>query len=114
VKALDVQRLQCVDESGATRARSRRYGWATPGQRVVDHVPDHYDGGNDTMRAAMGLHAPWVVDGVVNGDLFYWWVRHLLGPTLQPRDIMLWGNLSAHKVARVEALLEARGAQLLQ
>jgi transposase len=94
----------------------RRYGRAAPGQRVVDHVPDNY-GNNYTMLAALGLeglHAPWVVDGAVNGDIFRWWVRDLLCPTLRPGDIVLWENLSAHKVAGVEELIAARGARLLR
>jgi hypothetical protein len=73
---------------------SRRYGRATPGHRVVDHVPANY-GINYTMLAALGgdgLEAPWVVDGAVNGDIFRWWVRHVLCPTLQPGDIMRWDN----------------------
>jgi DDE superfamily endonuclease len=83
-----------VDESGATLAMSRRYGRAIPGHRVVDHVPANY-GINYTMLAALGrdgLEAPWVVDGAVNGDIFRWWVRHVLCPTLQPGDIVRWDN----------------------
>lgn len=94
----------------------RRYGRATPGQRVVEHVLDNY-GKNYTMLAAVGLdglHAPWVVDGAVNGDIFRWWVRDTLCPTLQPGDIVLWDNLSAHKVAGVEELLTARGTRLIR
>jgi len=105
-----------VDESGATLAMIRRYGRATPGQRVVDHVPANY-GDNYTMLAALGLAglaAPWVVDGAVNGDIFRCWVREVLCPTLQPGDIVLWDNLSAHKAAGVEALLTARGARLIR
>jgi transposase len=105
-----------VDESGATLAMIRRYGRATPGQRVVDHGPDN-SGDNYTMLAALGLkglEAPWVVDGAVNGDIFRCWVREVLCPTLQPGDIVLWDNLSAHKVAGVEDLLTARGARLLR
>jgi transposase len=115
VTALDAHRLKFVDESGVTLAMTRRYGRATPGQRVVDHVPDNY-GANQTMLAALGLEgldAPWVVDGAVNGDIFRYWVRDVLGPTLQPGDIVLWDNLSAHKVAGIEALITARGARLL-
>jgi transposase len=116
VTPLDVQHLKFVDESGATLAMIRRYGRATPGQRVVDHVPDNY-GVNYPMLAAMGLEglqAPWVVDGAVNGDIFRWWVRDILCPTLRPGDIVLWENLSAHKVAGGEALRAARGARLLR
>jgi transposase len=116
VTPLDVHQLKFVDESGATLAMIRRYGRATPGQRVVDHVPDNY-GDNYTMLAAIGLdglHAPWVVEGAVHGDIFRYWVRHILCPTLRPGDIVLWDNLSAHKVAGVEALLTARGARLIR
>jgi transposase len=105
-----------VDESGATLAMLRRYGRATPGQRVVDHVPANY-GTNYTMLAAIsldGLQAPWVVDGAVNGDIFRCWVREMLCPALQPGDIVLWDNLAAHKVAGVEELLAAHGARLLR
>jgi transposase len=105
-----------VDESGATLAMIRRYGRATPGQRVVDQVPANY-GANYTMLAALGLdglHTPWVVDGAVNGDIFRYWVRNILGPTLRPGDIVLWDNLSAHKVAGVEDVLTACGARLIR
>jgi transposase len=116
VKTLDVHRLKFVDESGATLAMLRRYGRATPGQRVVDHVPANY-GANYTMLAAVGLdglHAPWVIDGAVNGDIFRCGVRDILGPTLRPGDMGLWDNLSAHKVAGVEEMLTARGARLIR
>jgi transposase len=115
VATLDARRLQCVDASGGTLAMTRRYGRATPGQRVGDHVPNNY-GTNQTMLAAWGLeglHASWGVDGAVHGDIFRYWVRHVLGPTLQPGDMVLWENLSAHKVAGIEALITARGARLL-
>jgi DDE superfamily endonuclease len=114
-QALDVRQLQCVDASGATLAMTRRYGRATPGQRVVDSVPDN-SGTPHTMLAALsltGLDAPWVVDGAVNGAIFHCWVSEVLCPTWHPGDIGLWENLSAHKVAGVEALSTARGARLI-
>jgi transposase len=116
VQDLDVGRLKFVDESGVNLAMTRRFGRATPGQRVVDSVPDNY-GSNQTMLAALGLDgldAPWVVDGAVNGAIFHCWVSEVLCPTLQLGDIVLWDNLSAHKAAGVEALLVARGARLLR
>jgi transposase len=115
VHALDVHRLKFVDESGATLAMTRRYGRAARGQRVVDSVPANY-GATHTLLAARGLdglHAPWVVDGAVTGDICRCWVSEVLGPTLQPGDVVLWDNLAAHKVPGVEALITARGARLL-
>jgi hypothetical protein len=40
VHDLDVQRRRWVDASGVHLAMTRRYGRATPGQRVVESVPD--------------------------------------------------------------------------
>lgn len=116
VQDLDVRQLIFVDESGVNVAMTRRFGRATPGQRVVDSVPDNY-GSNQTILAALSLHgldAPWVVDGAVNGALFHCWVSEVLCPTLRPGDIVLWDNLSAHKVSGVAALLAARGARLIR
>jgi transposase len=115
VQALAVKQLKFVDESGATLAMTRRYGRAAPGQRVVDSVPDNY-GTNHTMLAALslaGLDAPWVVDGAVKGAIFHCWGSEVLCPTLRPGDVVLWDNLSAHKVAGVETWITARGARLL-
>jgi transposase len=106
--------MKFVDESGATLAMTRRYGRAAPGQRVVDSVPGNY-GTNYTMRAAVGLdglHAPWVIDGAVNGDIFRCWVRDILCPTLQAGEVVLWDTLAAHKVVGIEELITGRGARL--
>jgi hypothetical protein len=59
VKPLDVRRPKFVDEAGATLIMTRRYGRATPGQRVVDNAPVNY-GENYTILATIsldGLHA---------------------------------------------------------
>jgi transposase len=115
-EVLDVQRLKCVDESGATLAMTRRYGRATPGPRVVESVPDN-SGAHHTMLAAWSLHgldAPWVVDGAVNGAMFHCWVSEVLGPPLPPGDIVLWDNRSAHTVAGGAELLAARGTRRLR
>jgi len=54
------------------------------------------------------------VDGAINGEMFHCWVREVLCPTLHSGDIVLWDNLSAHKVAGGEELLAARGARLIR
>jgi transposase len=108
-------RLKFVDEAGATRALTRRYGRAAPGERVVDAVPQNY-GTSQTMLAALslrGVAAPWVIDGAVDGDGFLLWVQKVLGPTLQAGDIVVMENLKAHKVKGVEEAITARGARLL-
>jgi hypothetical protein len=94
----------------------RRYGWATPGPRVVDHGPDH-DGTQPTIVAALsldGIEAPWGMDGALKGAIVHSWVREVLGPTWQPGDLVLGDNLSAHQGAGGEARLARRGARLLR
>lgn len=115
VQALEVHRWKLVDESGATLAMIRRDGRATPGPRVVDHVPVH-DGDHSTMLAALGLnglHAPGVSDGAVHGDILRCWVRESLCPSIQPGDVVLGDHLSAHNVAGLAELITACGARLL-
>ncbi len=41
VQDLDVNGLKCVEDAGVTLAMTRRFGRATPGQRVIDRVPNH-------------------------------------------------------------------------
>lgn len=94
---------------------TRLSGRAAPGERVVDAVPQNY-GTSQTMLAALslsGVDAPWVIAGAVDGTVFRTWVEHVLGPTLQPGDMVVMDNLKVHKVAGVEEAIRARGARLL-
>ena len=61
----------------------------------------------------MGLIAPLVIDGPINGDLFRAWVEQMLVPVLQPGDVVVLDNLRSHKVAGIEEAIRAAGAQLL-
>ena len=55
-----------------------------------------------------------MVAGAVNGALFRWWGRDILGPTLRPGDMVLWETLSAHQGAGGEALVTACGARRIR
>jgi transposase len=48
----------------------------------------------------------------MNGEAFKAYLSSQLAPTLRPGDIVICDNLPAHKVADVQALIEARGATL--
>jgi transposase len=104
-----------LDESGVTTEMTRRYGRAARGQRVQDAVPaGHWR--TLTLLAALSLHglrAAMTVESPTDGDVFLAYVEQVLGPRLQPGDVVVLDNLAAHKVAGVRALIEARGAQLL-
>lgn len=93
---------------------TRRYGRSPVGQRLVCSVPQgHYQ--TTTMIAAVrlkGPQAPWLFEGAMDGELFLAWVQQGLVPGLQPDDVVVLDNLSTHKVAGVQAAIEAAGARL--
>lgn len=107
-------RLVFVDESGASTQMTRRHGRSLVGQRLVCPVPQgHYQ--TTTMIAGVrlkGTQAPWLFEGAVDGELFLAWVKQGLVPVLQPGDVVILDNLSTHKVAGVQAAIEAAGARL--
>lgn len=115
VAGLDVTRFKFLDESGVHLGLTRRYGRAAPGQRVVESVP--LPSGPQTTTLAVlgvrGISAPLVLPGAVDGTVFCEYLKQCVVPTLQPGEVLFMDNLSAHKVAGVEALIQASGAQLV-
>lgn len=115
IAELAVERFKFLDESSVNLSFTRLYGRAAPDQRVVDSTPQ-LSGPQTTTLAVIGLigiTAPLVLSGAVNGAVFYGYIQHCVVPTLQPGDILFMDNLSAHKVAGIEALIEACGAHLI-
>lgn len=110
-----LDRLHFLDEIGAHLGLTRLYGRAAPGKRVVEGTPG-YSGPHYTIVAALslaGVSAPWMLEGAMDGAAFRAYVEHELAPTLQPGDLVIVDNLSAHKDAQARACIEARGAQVV-
>ena len=61
----------------------------------------------------VGLVAPLVIDGPINGELFRAWVEQMLVPVLQPGDMVVLDNLRSHKVAGIEEAIRTAGAKVL-
>ena len=115
IEALDVRRLKFVDESGVNLAMTRLYGRAPKGERVVGSAPQNY-GHNVTVLAALGpqgLHAMMTVEGATDAEVFRAYVKHVLGPTLAPGDIVVLDNLRAHKAVGIQQMLARRRVRLL-
>jgi transposase len=115
ITALDLPRLTFVDESGLNLARTRLYGRAPTGERVIGSVPQNY-GPNVTILGALGvhgLHAVMTVDGATDTEVFRTYVKRVLAPTLTPGDIVVMDNLRAHKAVGVQQAIARRGARLL-
>lgn len=109
------ERLIFIDETAAKTNMARLRGRCPRGQRLDAAVPwGHWK--TTTFVAGLrldGLHAPMVIDGAMDGPAFKAYVKHLLAPTLKPRDIVIMDNLQSHKVDGVHKAIKARGAFLL-
>lgn len=113
-KICNVLKLVFLDETSNSIDMIRCYVHALGGARCEDDAPaDHWQ----TLTFIAGLRvdrltAPWCLNQAMHGDAFKEYCRSQLGPTLSPGDIVICDNLSAHKVADVQELIEARGATL--
>ncbi len=110
-----VERMKFLDEAGSNLAMTRLYGRATPGERVVESVPQNY-GENVSMLAAIslaGVSAPMTIAGAVDGLVFLEYVKQVLCPTLAAGDVVVMDNLSAHKIKGVREAIEECGARLV-
>jgi hypothetical protein len=91
----DPQRLIFIDETWATTAMGRLYGYAPRGQRLVADLP-HGHWKTTTFIGALGIdgfRATLVVDGALDGPMFRASVRQVLVPELHPGDIVIMDNL---------------------
>ena len=115
VATLDVERFKFLDESGVNLSLTRLYGRAAPDQRVVESTPLPSGARTTTLAVidSTGITAPLVLSGAVNGNIFYSYLEQCVVPTLKSGDILFMDNLSAHKVAGIESLIEACGAHLI-
>lgn len=111
----DVTRFKFVDETSVNLTYTRRYGRASGGQRLDAAVPLRH-GPNVTVVAALsvqGVEAVMELAGALNTASFAVYLDQVLGPGLQPGDVVVLDNLPVHKADGLAALVEARGARLL-
>jgi transposase len=111
----DPRQFVFVDESGTTIALTRLYGWAPRSERAVGSAPRNH-GKNTTLVAALtpqGIQAPWAIDGAMNTPAFERYITDVLGPTLQPGQVVILDNLSVHKAREIRQAIEARHCEVL-
>ena len=60
-----------------------------------------------------GLTAVMTIEAATDGEVFLAYIDNVLGPELQPGDLVVLDNLGAHKDRRVRAAVEQRGAKLV-
>ena len=79
---------------------------------MVGAVPQN-DGQSLTVLAALdhrGIRAALLREGATEGEVFHHFVQRVLLPSWRRGDIVVWDNLSAHKVAGAAEALAAVGA----
>ena len=81
--------------------------------RADDGLEDVVHAQADAQKKSIGIVAPLVLDGPINGRAFLAWVEQFLAPTLHPGQIVIADRLGSHKVAGVREAIEARGASLM-
>jgi len=93
---------------------TRLRGRAPVGERLLARIPfGHWK--TTTLIAALdsnGMRCSTVVDGAVNGDVFEAFVKQVLLPQLKSGDIVVLDNLSSHRRASIQTLIESAGAEL--
>jgi transposase len=112
---LDPRRFVVVDETSTSIALTRHYAWAPKNERAHGSIPRNH-GVPTTLVAAMtskGLGPAMTRQGPIDTAAFVAYVEHVLGPHLEPGQIVLLDNLSAHKSDRVRTLIAERHCQLL-
>ncbi len=115
VSRIDPDRLIFLDESGIATDMTRRCGRALGGRRVRQGVP----AGHWRTLSILGAirRSGWVaamsIEAATDSEIFLTYLERVLGPQLQPGDVVVMDNLAAHKVAGVRQQIESRGAELL-
>ncbi len=103
-----------IDETGSNLTMTPRYARAPRGQRAIGRVPRNTPP-NTTVIAAMSMHgmgATMVLDGATDTAAFEVYIRHFLLPTLQPGQVIVLDNLSAHKNPRIRTMIEGCGCEV--
>ena len=109
------QKLKFLDESGVTTQMTRLWGRAPRGERIREAAPDGRWQVLTTLgtMSLRGMEAVMTIPAATDGDVFHAYVEQVLCPTLQSGDVLVMDNLSAHKVAGIRELIEAREARLI-
>lgn len=94
---------------------TRLWGRAPKGERVVESTSQGHWKVLTTLGAMSlrGIDAAMTIPSATDGEVFRAYVEQVLCPRLQPGDVVVMDNLSAHKVAGIRQLIEDCGAQLL-
>lgn len=104
-----------LDETAVSTKLSPLYGWGQKGKRLFGKAPFGYWRTSPFIAALRHdrIDAPLCLDGPMHKEAFLIYITKVLVPTLQPKDIVIMDNLSAHKNSEVRKAIKAVGAHAL-
>lgn len=112
---LDATQLVVIDECGSHIGLTPLYARAPKRARAYGRVPRNR-GKNTTVIAALGwfgMGESMDTLGSANAVAFEQSIEQILAPSLTVGQIVVMDHLAAHKSAKVESLIQARGCQVL-
>mgnify|MGYP001560048205 CR=1 FL=1 len=94
---------------------TRLWGRAPMGERIAESTPQGHWRVLTTLGAmsCRGMEAVMTIESATDQDVFLAYLEQVLCPQLQPGQVVVMDNLSAHKVRGVRELIAACGAELL-
>jgi transposase len=110
-----VKDLVFIDEFGSNTTMSRAYARGPSNARVVCKIPNGHWKTLSTIAALTteGILGYATFEGSTDQDMFVEFIREGLLPGLKPGQHVVLDNLSVHKSALVQELIESAGAKLM-
>lgn len=107
--------LVYLDESGFGSSVTRRYAYATKGQRVYGLIAGRRRPRTSLIAARIGnaFEEPFLFEGPCNAAVFNEWLERQLCPRLTENHVVVMDNVPFHKGAKTARLIHSRGAVLL-
>lgn len=94
---------------------TRVYGRAARGVRVVESVPRNY-GQSTTIVSLLsfsGVQATMILEGALDTAAFNAYCEELLRESVEPGDIIVLDNLTAHRASRIEEIVRQGGGRVV-
>jgi transposase len=94
---------------------TRQWGRAPQNERIAEAAPQDHGNVLTTLGAMSrrGIVAAMTIEAATDADIFAAYVEPVLCPKLQPGDVVILDNLSAHKFPGIEDSITVCGARLI-
>ncbi len=111
---LDATKLVVIDEIGSNLDLTPTHAWAPVGERALASTPRNTPLNTSTIASLThnGMGPAFLVKGGVDRLTFETYLEQVLAPTLQPGQVVLVDNASAHTSTRAQTIVAACGCWL--